>query len=211
MTGDTLRQAEMIKKVCGAQNYSNVMLVTTRWPDDLEAQKKWGCPVREGDLRRMFWRGMVEGGSKMWRFDDTAETARAIIRTFCDKNDIFLTLQEEMTPGKLLENTSAGSYVVEQRKNDEQRLSAMFETVVEHPADPQVTEEIEDLKQSIEHRIAGEAILKEDVSDHVTADIKRATEVLKRERRKNTVMNIISWLFQVGSITANIVGAALGS
>lgn len=138
----------------------------------------------------------------MWRFDDTMETAKAIIRTFEEKDDIVLALQEEMTLGKMLESTSAGSYVIGERKNDEQRLSTFL-------GDDDKKAEVESLRHSIHQRIADEPILKEDVAAKVQEDIKKATEELKKENRKKTVTSVISWLFQIGSITANVVTAVL--
>ncbi|QDS70179.1 hypothetical protein FKW77_006349 [Venturia effusa] len=201
MTGDTLRQAELVRKVCGAQNFCNVMLVTTRWPDGVEAQRKWHCPIREGDLRRMFWRQMIEGGSRMWRFDDTMESAKAIIRIFEEKDDVVLALQQEMMHGTTLENTSAGSWVIEERRNDEERLAVFL--------GEGNRVEAEDLSQSIQQRVTDEPILKEDVAAKVQADIKAATNELKRESRKRTIANVITWLFQIGSITASVVTAVL--
>jgi hypothetical protein len=42
----------MVKRICGEENFGNVMLVTTRWPDDPTLAQKFNGFVREGDLRR---------------------------------------------------------------------------------------------------------------------------------------------------------------
>jgi len=119
MTGDTLRQLQMIKLICGEYNYGNVMLVTTHWPKRIDEQKERGCPIREADLRKDFWKEMIKGGSKMFRFDDEEGTARAIVRSLAGKPDITLALQDELAKGKPLSATTAGSFIVNERQSDE--------------------------------------------------------------------------------------------
>jgi len=157
MTGDMLRQLQMIKLVCGENNYGNVMLVTTHWPKRTEEQKERGCPIREADLRKEFWREMIKGGSKMFRFDDEQGTARAIVRSLAGKPDITLKLQDEMAAGKLLNGTTAGSYIVDSRRDDETSLQAKLKYLEKEPQNADLREEVKRLQESIEHRKAAEA------------------------------------------------------
>lgn len=210
MTGDTLRQLEMIKRICGSTNYQNVMLVTTHWPKDVETQKETGCPIREGDLRREFWKDMIRGGSKMWRFDDQTPTAKAIVRSLVGKKDITLALQAEMAAGKSLDRTTAGSYIVDARHQDERMLHSKTKALSADPANQGLLDEIKALQDSINNREEAEAKLKDDILKDIRNGIVIAEgEAKKRKMQRPTVANIISWLIGLSSLTAQVIQTAM--
>lgn len=122
-----MRQFELIKRICGERNYQNVLLVTTHWPKHIEDQPNRA--VREGELRRDFWKEMVNGGSTMSRFDDKHSTAKAIIRRLAAKDDITLSLQEELATGDGLKRTRAFSFIVNARIQDEEKVTKKDEDV----------------------------------------------------------------------------------
>jgi len=157
MTGDMVRQLQMIKLVCGESNYGNVILVTTHWPKHIEEQKERGCPIREADLRKDFWKEMIKGGSKMFRFDDEHGTAKAIVRSLAGKPDITLALQDEMAGGKPLSGTTAGSFIVDARHSDERELQTKLRLLDRDPNNSRLREEVTELQASIEHRKATES------------------------------------------------------
>ena len=142
------------------------MLVTTHWPKTFEEQNEQGCALREADLRSEFWKDMVKGGSKMVRFDDDIDTARAIVRSLAEKPDITLALQDEMASGVRLSATSAGSFVVNARQEDEdllKRLQAKAKKLAKNPDNAELVQEIEQLQTSIESRKADEERLEGDI------------------------------------------------
>jgi hypothetical protein len=187
------------------------MLVSTQWPDDPEWQRKMNLAVREGDLRRDFWRDMVRGGSKMWRLDNNKATAQAIIRTLMQKDPVEFALQKEMVEGKSLENTTAGTFIVTARHEDEKRHSRLSVDLRNDPTNNRLSQNVEKLQESINQRRVDEEKLKENILKSVKEDIKKAVQdEMKNTGRRPTVNNIISWLLSIGSITASVVQAALG-
>ena len=205
MTGDKLRQIEMIKRICGENNYSNVMLVTTHWPQTIEEQKQRGCALREADLRKEFWRDMIKGGSKMWRFDDETSTARAIVRSLAGKPDITLALQDELASGKGLNATTAGSFIVNARQEDEKTLKTKAKRLANDPGNADLLEEIGRLQTSIDSRKATEAKLQDDIVTKIRKEIRDVDEEARRRSKKPTVASIIRWLIGISELTAQVV------
>lgn len=205
MTGDKLRQLEMVKRVCGAHNYANTMLVTTHWPKRIEEQKERGCAIREADLRREFWRDMIAGGSKMWRFDDEESTAKAIVRSLSGKPDITLALQSEMLAGQALTKTMAGSYIVDARRQDESSLRSKVKELGNDPNNTDLVEEIKRLQDSIEGRKAVEPKLEDDMVTRIREEIQTISEEASQRSKRPSVANIFRWLISISSLTAEVV------
>lgn len=210
MTGDTLRQLEMIKRICGSNNYQNVMLVTTHWPKDAETQKENGCPIRERDLRREFWMDMIRGGSKMWRFDDQTATARAIVRSLVGKPNVTLALQSELSAGNTLDRTTAGSYIVEARNHDQNMLDTKTKELSTDPANSALLDEIRQLQLSISNRKDAEVQLEKDLLTEIRNGIRIAEKKAhEHDKKRPSVANIISWLIGLSSLTAQIIQTAM--
>ena len=208
MTGDKRRQLEMIKTICGKTNYSNVLLVTTHWPKDYLEQIEQGCAVREGDLRSDFWKDMVKGGSKMVRFDNDEDSARAIVGPLAEKPDITLALQAEMASGRKLSATSAGAYVLNARREDEEilkSLQAKAKKLAKDPNNPELVKEIEELQASIEAQKADETKLDGDIVSTIRKEIRDLDQEARKRGRKPTVANIVSWLIGLSGFTVQLV------
>ena len=74
--GETaLKNIAMFEQLCGKSALANVVLVTTMWADVEEEIGR----TREGQLKRLYWKAMISAGSQMMRFDNTPESAWAII------------------------------------------------------------------------------------------------------------------------------------
>lgn len=68
-----------LQKLCGHQNYSQVVLATTKWlrsPSWDEEQREM---QREGELRNKYWKNMTDLGSHVERWDGTEASARRIL------------------------------------------------------------------------------------------------------------------------------------
>lgn len=205
MTGEAVRQIEMLKRICGPENWGNVMLVTTKWPPK-EFQQKHNLAVREGDLRREYWKEMIRGGSKMWRFEDNKDSAQAIIRSLMQKQAVVFALQKEMAKGRPLANTAAGAFVISERHNDEERHEKLAQDLKTSPHDKELAQYVETLQESIDQRRKNEDRLDEDIVGAVEKDMKTTLkQELKKLGRRPTVANIVMWFLSVGSFTANIV------
>ncbi|KAF2160170.1 hypothetical protein M409DRAFT_29465 [Zasmidium cellare ATCC 36951] len=207
MTGETLRQFELIKRICGEQNYGNVLLVTTHWPERIEDQKKQHCAVREGDLRRDFWKEMIAGGSVMCRFDDQHKTAKAIIRRLASKPNITLELQQEMAKNKSLKGTSAFSFIVKARQEDEEKAKAA--KAQNRPSlDDDATLCNVNL-DSIDIRKDDERRLNDDIVQRVQAAIEEQNEEARKREKKASVKDIFRWIIGLSSLAMGVAQVAL--
>lgn len=208
MTGDKRRQLNLIKSICGKPNYSNVMLVTTHWPKDYEEQTEQGCALREADLRSEFWKDMIKGGSKMVRFDNDEDSARAIVGSFAEKQDITLALQVEMAAGRKLSDTSAGAFVISARQEDEDSLNhlqAEAKALAKDPKNKDLIRKIEQLQSSIESRKGDEQRLEGDIVTTIREEIRTLDEEARKRKRKPTPANVISWLINISGFTVQLV------
>lgn len=194
MTGETLRQFELIKRMCGEQNYQNVLLVTTQWPTRMEDQSK--CAVREGELRRDFWKEMISGGSTMCRFDDKHGSAKAIIRRLAAKDNITLTLQDELAAGKGLKSTTAFSFIVDSRTKKEEALAR---------------EKDETQVESLQLRRQGESQLNNNIVSDVQSAIEEEEATARQQKRKLSVRLVFTWILGLTHIAmgATQVGLAV--
>ena len=102
MRGATNKNLGVFQRLCGDKALARVVLGTTNWG---EVNKERG-EVRERQLATTFWKTMIDSGSKMLRFDDTKESARAFLNAILGqlkfdengeiKNDIALRIQKEL-------------------------------------------------------------------------------------------------------------------
>lgn len=146
----------------------------------------------------------------MWRFDDQTPTAKAIVRSLVGKKDITLALQAEMAAGKSLDRTTAGSYIVDARHQDERMLHSKTKALSADPANQGLLDEIKALQDSINNREEAEAKLKDDILKDIRNGIVIAEgEAKKRKMQRPTVANIISWLIGLSSLTAQVIQTAM--
>ena len=115
MRGTTNKNLGVFHQLCGDKALARVILGTTNWG---EVNKERG-EVREQELAATFWETMIESGSKMLRFDDTKESARAFLNAILGqlefdengviKNDIALRIQKELVElDRSIPETAAG-------------------------------------------------------------------------------------------------------
>lgn len=77
--GLALRHFALFEKLCGADNFEHVVLVTSKWlkmPTYDEEQQELR---REQDLISTYWKNMTARGSQVERFDGSPESARQIL------------------------------------------------------------------------------------------------------------------------------------
>ncbi|KEQ68174.1 hypothetical protein M436DRAFT_32018, partial [Aureobasidium namibiae CBS 147.97] len=73
------RHFQLFEKLCGHQNYGQVVLATTKWlrsPSWDEEQREL---QRESELRNRYWKNMIDLGSHVERWDGTEASARGIL------------------------------------------------------------------------------------------------------------------------------------
>ncbi|KAF2233095.1 hypothetical protein EV356DRAFT_421556, partial [Viridothelium virens] len=133
MTGSSITNLRMFRKLCGDKNLKNVILATTKWgitpeADALRREKELDSP--EG-----FWGPYIAGGSKIRRFENTQASACALVEEILDiGRDRFVPkIQEEVIKGKTLVETDAGAYLnqalVELNKKHAEEMAALREEI----------------------------------------------------------------------------------
>ncbi|OQO14297.1 hypothetical protein B0A48_01173 [Cryoendolithus antarcticus] len=119
MSGSSLKNLSMFKKLCGEDAYKHVALATTMWGNLKGANLSLDTgEAREKELvsRADWWGLMKERGSQVIRHDGTKECAMNIIGSLIERRDangpVQLSIQKEMVDdNKSLENTAAGQEV----------------------------------------------------------------------------------------------------
>ncbi|CZR62288.1 uncharacterized protein PAC_12185 [Phialocephala subalpina] len=107
MSGSAKKNLHMFKALCGSEQFSNIILVTTMWE---KVSRKEG-QAREKELRETeeFWGLMVQQGSRMERHDNTTKSAKKIVKWFVEKKRVELDIQNEIVKqDRELYDTAAG-------------------------------------------------------------------------------------------------------
>ncbi|KAJ3555718.1 hypothetical protein NP233_g12142 [Leucocoprinus birnbaumii] len=106
VSNSALTTLDLFQKICGADAFPNIRLVTTHWDDvrgDTHEYEK-----RETELCNVFWSPLIERGSKTLRFHNNTTSAWDIIDTL-PLDQRTLQIQQEMVDQNLsLEETTAG-------------------------------------------------------------------------------------------------------
>lgn len=124
--GSAMKNLRMFKKLCGEDALPSVVLATTWWTG---VDAATGA-MRETELatRDSFWAGMIAKGSRMFRQDNGAHSARQIVDYLVRrKRPVTLKIQEELVDEhKTLDETGAGvevdSQLAQQKKEFEAKL-----------------------------------------------------------------------------------------
>ena len=107
MAGTPLKNLRMFEELCGKNAFQNVILATTMWD---EVDEETG-EARENELKKKYWRAMLDRGSRTSQFMRTHQSAFELINPLIDAANkrISVQLQQEMVDmRKKLPLTSAG-------------------------------------------------------------------------------------------------------
>ncbi|KAG6914646.1 hypothetical protein DXG01_016120 [Tephrocybe rancida] len=101
---------DMFSKLCGTSATKNIVLVTTKWSNVKEIDGK----RREISLGH-HWKGMLDSGSIMFRYNETQDSAQAIVNQILAQELLNgVQIQEEMIDGKkAVAKTEAGQSLVQ--------------------------------------------------------------------------------------------------
>ena len=77
--GLALRHFALFEKLCGADNFEHVVLVTSKWLKSPTYDEEQQELRREQDLINTYWKNMTARGSQVERFDGSPESARQIL------------------------------------------------------------------------------------------------------------------------------------
>ena len=112
MGGLSIRTLKVFRKLCGSLALKNVTIVTNRWSKEVSMEEK----TREQQLRDddRFFKPYLDHHAILRRHDNTAESARTIIRDICAKKPLPLDIQVEIVDEKKsLRETNAGRELFE--------------------------------------------------------------------------------------------------
>jgi hypothetical protein len=120
MFGSHRQSFAMFTRLCGDDATRNVVLVTTQWSGTLlgqrhepELSEDWKETLqqeqqhRERELSERYWKEMLQQGSKLMRFENTHESAWAIIHSVVEELPLeVIQIQQELVDfQKLLPET----------------------------------------------------------------------------------------------------------
>ena len=115
--GMAKKNLRMFKELCGEKTLANVVIVTTNWS---RVGKEEG-DNREDDLRKGFFRPLLEEGARMFRHDNSVKGALTILSSLLHEKGVTTKIAEELHKGKELVDTSAGAVLFAEIKAMEAR------------------------------------------------------------------------------------------
>ncbi|KJA16047.1 hypothetical protein HYPSUDRAFT_325670 [Hypholoma sublateritium FD-334 SS-4] len=185
--GKTLR---MFQKLCGADTFKNVVVLTTFWDEVAPAVGE----KREEELRSKFFKGVVDGGARFMRHDRTAASAGAVLSyVFAELAPVVTQIQTELgVERKTLVDTAAGAVqqeeierVISQHKEEVSHLLAQMETIKESNAAARraLEEKRAQLQTQLAQCEAERAALKEGLQ----------AELARREAERISLQECMDW------------------
>lgn len=108
---DSPQNMLLFQKLVGDQSMDNIILATTHWDG---ASTNPQLAQREDELKRTFWKRMVEHGSRVERLEATVESAKQLVRSLVKKSTKGVVLQvveEIVKQGLRYDQTEAGKSV----------------------------------------------------------------------------------------------------
>ncbi|KAK0507984.1 hypothetical protein JMJ35_009873 [Cladonia borealis] len=111
MSGSAIRALHLFQRICGEDNYKNVILATTFW-NKIEHCKQEGIDREERLLANEgFWKLMIEKGAKPMRLGQDYRDILPALLAMAEKPTMTLEIQQELSNGLGLEQTMAGLFI----------------------------------------------------------------------------------------------------
>ncbi|KAF2174956.1 hypothetical protein K469DRAFT_684830 [Zopfia rhizophila CBS 207.26] len=158
--GVATRNLRMFKKLCGDDGLGSVVLATTMWSS---VTSEGVGKRREAELESspVFWKHMVDHGSKVFRQDKGGKSALEIVQYLIQKRrPVTLDIQREMVDQNMkLGQTGAGSEVASEvekaRQHYEKRLQEIRKELEDamRERDNERREELEEMKEEFENKM----------------------------------------------------------
>ncbi|KFY32272.1 hypothetical protein V493_00350 [Pseudogymnoascus sp. VKM F-4281 (FW-2241)] len=124
MEGQSLKNLRMMRKLCGTNSLKNVVLATTMWENVTESVGM----ERELELKQDFWKDMIEDGSTVARIlTENGNEAHELVRLLLKNKPLSTLLQDELRSGKTLAQTGAGTEIIVELAQQEQRLRREYQ------------------------------------------------------------------------------------
>ena len=124
MAGSAVRALRVFQRICGEENYQNVILATTFW-NKIEHCKHEGIE-REGRMmaREGFWKTMKDAGAQSVRLSRNYRDIIPNLLDIASRPKVTLGIQDQLNNGVPLEQTMAGLLVKDEGLALEQQYEA---------------------------------------------------------------------------------------
>ena len=110
ITGSSMKNIRMFRKLCGADNMKNVLLVSSMW--DIIQEKQGAEREKELSSEGTFWKSMIAQGATMHRYNNRTATALQLIEILISNTPSALKIQKQLVDDRVpLVNTEAGEDV----------------------------------------------------------------------------------------------------
>lgn len=185
------RELQLVKLICGVENYKHVLLVTTQWGD---RQRYDEFEDRQAELEDAYWDDLITGGATVCEFLGTAESARGIVSQLNTGKGITLAIQRQMTEGRHvnLKDTQAGQYALQARKDMEKEYNQLLKSPGRQ------SEHLDDLKASLEKSANDQAKLEVEMVQRIEALIQQAVQrEMRQTQTRPSVVNVFTWIFSI--------------
>jgi len=164
MSGSAVKNLRMFKQLCGNDALSSVVLATTMW--GLITAENGLQRERELETKREFWAAMISKGSRVFRQDNGASSALAILEyIIAQRRRTHLRIQEEMADGVTLDETSAGQAVQAEMAAAKARYQAEMADIRREMAEALLARDIEAQREITAVRAELEAKISRDRAD----------------------------------------------
>jgi len=157
MLATTRKNFDMFRKLCGedARAQGSIVLGTTKWGEVPLDVGKW----RAEKLSGTYWKDMIAGGSKVYKFENTRTSAWGLVDVILDRIEQkkavggTLTIQRELVDlQKLIPETDAGKtlrYTLQELLEMQKRMVKELETRNAEHNDPQLLVKLEESRSQI--------------------------------------------------------------
>ena len=176
MSGTPRRNFKMFQELCGENALKNVVVVTNMWggvDPELGAE-------REVELmtKGIFFKSVLDRGGQMARHDNTASSARDILRRIVRNRPLPLHIQKELVvEGKGLHETNAGKEL--DRELNEQ--IGKYEEEMRR-LEEEMRQAIEDKDEEMKQELQAEAKRRQEQTERLENDVRRMTSDFKNQK-----------------------------
>ena len=131
VAGSARRALHVFQRICGEENYKNVILATTFWNSIAHCEETGVDREHQLLSNEGFWKSMKEKGAQTTRLARDYKTILPALIEMAAKPKVTLEIQHELKKGLFLESTMAGLFIrddaVHLRAQHEQNTAKMHE------------------------------------------------------------------------------------
>lgn len=146
------RTMTVLQRICGADNFQNIVLVTTMW-DELVDQKVGEDRERELETGSHFWAQMISRKAKIFRHDGKEETAVGIVKQIILKPPVPLVMQVELSSERAsVAGTTAGRFITEYLLQQRKLIEENADSIISHSEE--ATTDLQEITERIDEDIS---------------------------------------------------------